>query len=180
MNRCSRTLVLSSAILALAGCSTLDNQQPARRIIATATLLDPGGAVTGNATIAAIGDRYDLEVEARNITPGPHGLHLHTVGRCQPRDFSSAGGHLNPFNRQHGALNPAGSHLGDIANMEVAADGSGKVNALLDGTRQEIEARVFDEDGTAIVLHAGPDDYRTDPSGSSGGRIACGVFARVR
>ena len=165
--------------LVLSGCAVMQ-REPTRRVVATATLLDGSGNVVGNATLGALGARYDLGVEVRDLPAGPHGLHLHTTGRCQPRDFSSAGGHLNPFGRQHGSMNTSGSHLGDLPNIEVADDGSGAIDSLLNGDIREIEPQIFDADGTAIVVHSGPDDYRTDPSGASGSRIACGVFAQVR
>jgi len=97
-------------------------------------------------------------------------LHLHAVGRCEGPKFDSAGPHWNPAGRQHGHLNPAGSHLGDLPNLTVSANGRGALNFLVRGG-------LVDADGTALVIHAKPDDYRTDPSGSSGDRIACAVLA---
>ena len=106
-------------------------------------------------------------------------MHLHTTGSCDTPEFASAGSHLNPGNRQHGSANPAGSHLGDLPNLTIGSGGTGTVSATLPGTRDQVLAQTFDGDGTAIVVHAGPDDYRTDPSGNSGGRIACGVLTRT-
>jgi Cu-Zn family superoxide dismutase len=103
---------------------------------------------------------------------------LHVTGSCDGPDFTSAGAHLNPGNRQHGSENPAGTHLGDLPNAIIGSSGAGTVSAILPGTREEVLARIFDGDGTAIVVHAAPDDYRTDPSGNSGSRIACGVLTR--
>lgn len=172
------SLVAIGASALLAACAT--TQEPARSVVATATLLNPDGQVAGTATLGSMGSHLDLEIEVRGLSHGPHGLHLHTTGRCNPRDFASAGGHLNPYARQHGSLNSMGSHLGDLPNVDVLADGTAKLTAPLAGDRGEILPKLFDEDGTAIVVHAGPDDYRTDPSGSSGGRIACGVFTQVQ
>ena len=112
------------------------------------------------------------------LSPGAHGVHLHTTGSCTAPDFASAGAHLNPGGHQHGTSNPAGPHLGDLPNITVGSAGTGTVSATLSGTREDVLARLFDADGTAVVVHANADDYRTDPSGNSGGRIACGVLTR--
>ena len=101
------------------------------------------------------------------------------VGACEAPGFESAGGHLNPEMRQHGMQNPAGPHLGDLPNVTTDRAGVGAVSAALPGTRDAVLSRLFDADGTAIVVHASADDYRTDPSGNSGSRIACGVLSRT-
>ena len=122
----------------------------------------------------------ELRLDVSGLSAGVHGTHLHSIGKCEPSGFSSAGGHLNPTGRQHGTMNPMGSHMGDLPNLSVGADGTGSMEFALDGKAGDIESALFDADGTAIVVHAGPDDYATDPSGDSGSRIACGVFARTR
>jgi Cu-Zn family superoxide dismutase len=110
-------------------------------------------------------------------------MHLHQVGRCDQGGtptFASAGGHYNPAGRQHGTQNPEGPHAGDLPNVTVGADGrltlpdSGVVAVMNETAR----AGLLDPDGTALVIHAQADDYRTDPSGNSGARIACGVLTR--
>ena len=164
--------------VALGACASVGTAP--RKIQATAVLLAADSRPVGNASLFAAGDRLDLRIEANSLPPGLHGAHLHAVGRCEPKEFTSAGGHLNPAGHQHGSMNPRGSHLGDLPNLTAANDGSGALDVLLAGSRAEVEAAIFDADGTAIVIHAAPDDYRTDPSGASGARIACGVFARVR
>ena len=97
-------------------------------------------------------------------------MHIHQVGRCDGPGFESAGPHWNPTGRQHGRLNPAGRHAGDLGNLQVLADGS--VSVEVAGPN----ASVFDADGAALVIHAQKDDERTDPSGNSGARIACAVL----
>jgi Cu-Zn family superoxide dismutase len=120
-----------------------------------------------------------IVLEAQGLSPGAKGVHIHAVGKCDPPDFTTAGSHFNPAGRQHGALNPQGPHAGDLPNLTVGADGKGRLEAsielvtLLTGTNS-----VFDADGSAIVVHAAPDDFRTDPTGNSGARIACGVIGR--
>jgi len=116
-------------------------------------------------------------VSASGLTPGDHGVHLHAVGKCEEPAFASAGGHLNPAGRQHGMNNPAGRHLGDLPNLVAGADGTATLSYPLGDPASSLSASLFDADGTALVIHAGPDDYITDPSGNSGGRVACGVFA---
>lgn len=169
-------LLLGGALLA--SCSTV--REPARKTVATATVLDAGGAVLGNALLVRVGDRIDLSLDVTGLPPGLLGTHLHTVGKCEPKSFASAGGHLNPAGRQHGTLSPMGSHLGDLPNLSVRSDGTASLSAQLAGSAKDAAAALFDDDGTAIVIHAGPDDYRTDPTGNSGARIACGVFAKTR
>jgi Cu-Zn family superoxide dismutase len=118
-----------------------------------------------------------VHVQAQGLAAGTYGVHLHAVGRCEGPTFESAGPHWNPAGRQHGSLNPQGPHLGDLPNLVVGADGGGRVEFALAGTAT---AALADADGTAVVIHAGVDDYRTDPSGNSGARIACGVLTPAR
>ncbi|MFO1255264.1 MAG: superoxide dismutase family protein [Sphingomonadaceae bacterium] len=146
--------------------------------LATATLHQANGAPAGTAIITATDDRVTLSIAIAGLPQGQHGMHLHTVGKCEAPGFSSAGPHLNPHGVQHGTANPAGSHLGDLPSITASSIGTGTLTAQLRGTRAEIEAALFDADGTAIVIHADPDDNRTDPSGNSGARIACGVLTR--
>lgn len=146
--------------------------------LAAATLQGANGLPAGTALITAAGDAVTLNVAAAGIAPGPHGIHLHMIGNCTAPGFTSAGGHLNPGGHQHGTDNPAGSHLGDLPNIVLASSGAGTLSTTLRGTRAAIEAALFDADGTALVIHASADDYRTDPTGNSGGRIACGVLKR--
>jgi Cu-Zn family superoxide dismutase len=115
-----------------------------------------------------------LRIAVQGLTPGDHGLHLHAVGRCDGPAFASAGAHWNPAGKQHGHLNPQGAHSGDLPNLTSSANGHGAINFLVTG------GSLADADGTALVIHAKPDDYRTDPSGNSGDRIACAVLAPPR
>jgi Cu-Zn family superoxide dismutase len=131
----------------------------------------------GTAVLTEDAQGLKLTLVMTGLTPGSaHGLHLHSVGACQGPAFASAGPHLNPAGHQHGMDNPAGSHLGDLPNLVVNAAGAGRLTARLPGDPAQVAAQLFDSDGTAIVLHADPDDLRTDPSGNSGARIACGAL----
>lgn len=111
------------------------------------------------------------------MPPGTHGIHLHTVGKCEGPKFESAGSHWNPESKKHGSDNPEGPHKGDLPNVEVAADGALTTMLTVAGVTT---ADLADADGTAIVVHAKADDNKTDPSGESGDRIACAVLAPAK
>lgn len=138
------------------------------------------GTSVGMATFTQESGGVRIQGQFKGLPPGQHGIHVHAVGKCDPPDFMTAGGHFNPMSKQHGLKNPQGAHVGDIENLTVGADGSGTINALLkDATLSAGPDSLFGPDGTALVIHANPDDDMTDPSGNSGGRIACGLIARV-
>jgi Cu-Zn family superoxide dismutase len=162
------------SLLALGACSTVADL-PANRI-ASATLTRNDGVPRGTVQIVATGNQVTLMAAATGLEPGPHGIHLHTTGSCALPDFTSAGGHLNPESRAHGSANPAGKHAGDLPNLIIQPGGSGSLTADLAGTPEQVRGWLFDADGSAVVIHAGPDDYRTDPAGNSGARIACGAL----
>lgn len=172
----NRFVLLVPALSALAACTSVGQIPTAK--VATATLRQANGTPTGTAIITASGDKLTLTVAGIGLPAGIHGSHLHMIGRCEAPGFTTAGGHLNPGARQHGRLNPAGSHTGDLPNLNVDAKGIGTLSIELSGTRADLEAALFDADGTALVIHATADDYTTDPTGNSGARIACGVLSR--
>jgi len=165
-------------MVALAGCQSVVDEQPSERL-GQATLRLANGLPGGTAQLLTSGPQVNIAIALVGISTGTHGVHLHMVGSCDAPDFASAGGHLNPGGHQHGTENPAGSHMGDLPNAVIGGSGAGAVSATLSGTRDEVLARIFDADGTAVVVHADADDYRTDPSGNSGSRIACGVLTRT-
>lgn len=138
---------------------------------ARAELRNAGGDVVGNAILFQSGN--DVVVRASVNIDGSiaRGFHIHETGRCEA-PFESAGGHFNPTDREHGFLNPDGSHAGDITN--IVTNGTTQ-----DHTRKDLQLEsLFDADGSALVVHASQDDYKTNPSGNSGARIACGVISR--
>jgi Cu-Zn family superoxide dismutase len=119
-----------------------------------------------------------MMVEVSGMYQGSHGIHLHETGRCDGPKFASAGAHWNPDARKHGRDNPAGAHLGDLPNLDVSATGAATATFSMPGAlRASGTPMLADADGTALVIHAKADDYRTDPSGASGDRIACAVLA---
>lgn len=145
--------------------------------IATGTFATAAGAAAGTATIAAQANGNPvLRVKVSGLPAGVHGIHIHTVGKCEGPAFTTAGGHLNPSGHQHGTDNPAGSHLGDLPNVTIDGHGNGELVQTLTVDAATLRAQLGDADGAAVVVHADPDDYRTDPSGNSGARIACAVL----
>ena len=136
-------------------------------------LINALGAPIGTVRAWQTAGGVTFRVDATGLPHGVHGIHVHTVGRCDPPEFTSAGGHWNPTAHKHGMNNPAGPHAGDLPNVEVAANGVLGAAVTLPGASM---ASLLDADGAALVIHAGADDYVTDPSGNSGARIACAVI----
>lgn len=124
-----------------------------------------------------------FRIDASGLPHGIHGVHVHSVGRCDGPDFASAGPHWNPTARRHGINNPAGPHAGDMPNVEVAANGVlGQTVTLPNASLfapPGAPGALIDADGAALVIHAAADDYMTDPSGNSGARIVCAVIRPV-
>jgi Cu-Zn family superoxide dismutase len=152
---------------------------PAAAASGAAALKNAEGKEIGTATLTDANGGVKVQVKVAGLPPGKHGIHVHAAGKCEPPDFKSAGGHFNPHGKKHGLRSPEGAHAGDMPNLEVAKDG--KANATFtarDATLREGEGSPFGPDGTAIVIHADPDDEKTDPAGSSGARIACGVIEK--
>lgn len=145
---------------------------------ATGRFIDAQGAEVGEVTLEEGGDGVLILGRISGLTPGPHGLHFHEVGRCET-PFESAGGHFNPAGRQHGLVSAGGPHAGDLTNLVADADGNAQIEAFAPlvtlGTGAD---GLLGGDGTALVVHAGADDHRTDPSGDSGDRVACAVLQR--
>ncbi len=143
--------------------------------MATAMLKTADGKDVGTVTATQEEEGIRLAISATGMTGGEHGIHVHTTGKCEGPKFESAGGHWNPMGAQHGLSNPQGQHSGDMPNLVIASDGSGKMDYLL---REAQFEQMLDDDGAALIIHAKADDQKTDPSGDSGDRVACGVFTR--
>ncbi|HEU4453913.1 MAG TPA: superoxide dismutase family protein [Longimicrobium sp.] len=174
-------MAMGAAAAVLAACGPGAGGTPAasaRPRTFSVPIYDAQGAEVGNATFTQMGrDSVRLVANATRVPAGQHGIHLHAVGRCEGPGFQTAGGHLNPTNRQHGLRNPQGPHLGDMPNLTVAAGGTGRSEWTFAGSLTPGTPPVFDADGTALVIHAAADDQVTDPAGNSGARIACAVIA---
>ena len=119
----------------------------------------------------------NVKVDISGISPGLHAMHFHEIGRCDTPDFKSSGGHYNPLEVAHGQVED-GPHAGDMMNVEANADGKGAFVV----TNKDVSLRggdlpaLMDADDTALIIHAGPDDYKSQPSGAAGPRIACAVI----
>lgn len=141
-------------------------------------LLNSKGKTVGRATLTEQQGGVRISLEAWKLSPGPHGFHIHAVGRCNPPDFTSASSHFNPDGKKHGLKNPAGAHAGDLPNLVVGPDGTVAVEVMASHvTFMPGINSLFGRAGSALVIHANADDDRTDPAGNAGARIACGVIS---
>lgn len=173
-----RILVVGAAAVLLGGgcASTTAEKEP---LSAEAALKDKDGKDVGRATLIETSEGLRIAVTGYRLPPGTHGLHIHAVGSCQPPEFTSAGAHFNPSSKKHGSMNPEGPHAGDLPNLVVADSGEGGIDITTKAvTLGPGPNSLLGPDGTALVVHAGPDDLKTDPTGNSGGRIACGVIKK--
>jgi Cu-Zn family superoxide dismutase len=145
---------------------------------AHAELRNQEGQNVGNVTLQETPHGVLITAELSGLPPGVHAFHIHEVGQCAP-PFASAGGHFNPTKKKHGIEAAAGMHAGDLPNVFVPADGKLKFDAFATGvTLRKGPNSLFDADGSSLVLHAGSDDYESDPSGDAGARLACGVVTQ--
>ena len=173
---------MRSAVIALAACTmllpaSLQANAGGTARAAQAELTDATGKVVGTAKIRAAGTHgLRVTLAVKGLEPGLRGVHLHAVGRCEGPAFATAGPHWNPDGRQHGRDNPQGAHRGDLPNLAIRPGGRGSLDFVLHGAHLLGDGGLLDGDGAALVIHARPDDYRTDPSGSSGDRVICGVL----
>jgi Cu-Zn family superoxide dismutase len=176
-------LMAAAAIAAfVSGCATRGADEaagpPPAASAAQADIRDPAGRTVARATATQMGDSLRISVVAAGLPAGVYGAHVHAIGRCDPPAFESAGPHWNPSGRQHGRDNPRGQHLGDLPNLLVGTDGRGSFEFTIPGASLRAGGRrALDADGAAVVIHARADDYRSEPSGNSGARIACGVLS---
>ncbi len=161
----------------LASCSTLQSSKSVEVTeVVTADLARADGSWAGVATISRRSDGIFLSLSAEAPAAGSYGMHLHSIGKCQGPDFTSAGPHWNPAMKQHGRDNPMGAHEGDLPNVDAGADRKITLEYKLPDFPLSGVAGLLDADGGALVIHEKADDYKTDPSGNSGKRIVCGVF----
>lgn len=160
----------------LAGLILAAASLPAQAQTAKAALQSADGKDAGSVTLTQTPSGVLLSLSVKGLPPGEHAFHVHAVGKCET-PFTSAGGHFNPGNKKHGMMSMEGAHAGDMPNLHVPASGDLTVEVLNSAITLEKDKpnSVFDADGSAVIIHAGKDDYKTDPTGDAGGRIACGV-----
>ena len=165
-----------AALLLTAGCAAVLRPTP---LTATAEIKNAKGQAVGTATLAQINNGVRIVVTVSGVPPGEKAVHIHEVGRCDPPAFTSAGEHFNPTRKAHGLKNPAGPHAGDLPNILVDADGTGRLETYSERvTLGSGWNSLLGNDGKTLVIHSAPDDHRTDPTGNSGARLACGVIVK--
>ena len=164
-------------VTGLAGLLLASLALPAAAQSARATLKDANGKDVGAATLTQTPGGVLIAVSLKGLPAGEHAFHVHAVGKCEP-PFTSAGGHFNPRSKKHGLMAADGHHAGDMPNLHIPASGELAIEVLnSDITLDKGKPNsVFDADGSALVIHANKDDYKTDPTGEAGGRIVCGVL----
>lgn len=172
-----RHATLLVAVLFLAGA--FEAARPSDGPAAEAELRKPSGETVGTVKLTPASQGVQISLDVFNLSPGVHAFHIHGVGKCEPPDFKSAGGHFNPEGKEHGLKNPKGPHAGDMENFEVGADGAAHVEVLNTRvTLGEGKNSLFQPGGTAFVIHEKADDERSDPAGNAGARVACGVIVK--
>jgi Cu-Zn family superoxide dismutase len=166
-------LIAAAALLVLGHGPALAQQATTTR------LADAAGKDVGTVTLTPAKDGLLLRAELKGLPPGVHGFHIHAVGKCEP-PFQSAGPHFSPETRKHGYHVESGPHAGDLPNLHVGEGGSVTAEMMVPEVTLASGGKhsLVDADGSSIVVHEKADDYKTDPAGDSGGRIACGVIAK--
>lgn len=164
------------SLIAMAGVAASFSAQ-AQSPTAKAALKDAAGKDVGSAQLIQTPHGVLLKMTLKGAAPGEHAFHIHAVGKCEA-PFTSAGGHFNPASKKHGMEAAEGAHAGDMPNLHIPASGELTIEvanhmvSLVKGQPNSL----FDADGSALIIHAGVDDYKTDPTGNAGDRIACGVI----
>ena len=172
-NKCLPWLPLAAAVtLALGACATPTGPR------ATATLAPTtGNAASGQVTFVQAGGKVRVSGEVRGLKPGAeHGFHVHEKGDCSGGDGMATGGHFNPDGKPHGQHSHGTHHAGDLPAL--AADAAGVARFTFESSTISVGAGPADIVGKGLIVHRDPDDYRTQPTGNSGARVACAVIVR--
>lgn len=164
---------LTLGAVLIATTPLLVNAQSSPQVI----MHDAGGKSVGTATLKAASAGVEVRLDLNGLPPGEHALHFHEIPMCDAPSFESAGAHLNPAGKQHGLENPLGPHSGDMNNVTVGKDGRLKTTITNKRVTLGSGPASLSAAGAALVIHAKPDDMKSDPAGNAGDRIACGVVA---
>jgi Cu-Zn family superoxide dismutase len=143
----------------------------------TVELKNAKGEAVGTAVLKPVGTGLSIALDVHGLTPGEHAIHFHEKGDCTAPDFKSAGGHFSPDKKEHGFDNKNGPHAGDMKNFTVPESGAVKTEIKSKASLTGGRYMLLRPGGTALVIHSGPDDYKSQPAGNSGDRVACGVIA---
>ena len=175
----TRTFSCAAMTVLLLGAAwgTMVSAEKSRKT-ATAGIKDEKGQNVGQAKFKTAGGGVEMSVTVMNLSPGVHAIHLHEAGNCDAPGFTTAGGHFNPANKQHGMQNPADHHAGDLPNLTAGANGKGAFKSTIQDVilAGDGATSLFHAGGTSVVIHEKADDMKTDPAGNAGVRIACGVI----
>jgi len=170
-----KVLLLTGAVFFSLGPAYAKSSKKPKAVVVN--LQNGQGKGVGTATLSAAANGANVKLNVRDLPAGEHGIHFHQTAKCEGPDFKSAGAHFNPDGKKHGLQNPEGPHAGDVPNFTVDSKGKSKATVVAPNvTLTDGPHSVFTGGGTALVIHAKADDGKTDPSGNSGDRIACGVI----
>jgi Cu-Zn family superoxide dismutase len=155
----------------LSACQTIPVGSTTKSAV-SADVMNSDGEIIGEAVFSETKKGVEIHVTAEKLEPGTKAIHIHEAGKCEPPDFKSAGAHFNPAGKEHGFHNPKGFHAGDLPNIKVSESGKVNVKIVATGVKLATDS-LLDADGSALVIHEKADDYKTDPAGNAGNRIAC-------